>query len=123
MNNKSFSKWLDNLGKAWILKDPDAASNLCSDDVVYFEDPFLPPLKGKNAVKKVWLDVPTSQKDIKFKYKILTVTPDLGVARWAASFTRVPVNTKAELEGIYLVKLDKTGLCKEFHQWWNSKSN
>ncbi len=123
MEYKLFEKWLDDLGKAWISKSPVAASKLCSEDVTYFEDPFLPPLKGKDAVKKVWLDVPTSQKDIKFKYKILTVTHELGIARWTASFTRVPANTKTELEGIYFVKLDKTGLCEEFHQWWNSKSS
>lgn len=123
MEYKLFEKWLDNLGKAWISKSPDAASNLCSEDVIYFENPFLPPLKGKDAVKKVWLEVPPGQKDINFKYEILAVTSELGIARWTATFIRVPANTKAELEGIYLVKLDSAGLCKEFHQWWNSKSN
>ena len=123
MNDKNFSKWLDDLGKAWISKSPEAASNLCSENVVYFENPFLAPLKGKQAVKKVWLEVPTGQKDINYKYEILVVTSEFGVARWMASFIRVPANTKTELEGIYLVKLDSEGLCKEFHQWWNSKPN
>lgn len=122
IDNIAFKKWLDALGKAWIDRDPIAASNLCSKDVVYFEDPFLPPLKGREAVKKVWLDVPTTQKDIRFTYKVITTSKDLEIAEWNASFTRMPTNTKAELKGIYLVKLNKDGLCNEFHQWWNSKT-
>lgn len=122
MDNETFKKWLEALGKAWINRDPVAASKLCSEDVLYFEDPFLPPSKGREAVKKIWLEVPTSQTDVKFNYEILVVNSDAGVAKWSASFTRIPANTKAELEGVYLVKLDDTGLCKEFHQWWNSKN-
>lgn len=122
MEYNTFKKWLNALGKAWVSKNPDAASKLCSKNVVYYEDPFLPPLKGRDAVKKIWLDVPISQKDVKFTYEIIATTDDLGVAQWTGSFIRVPENTKAELKGIYLVKLDNEGLCKEFHQWWNNKS-
>jgi len=122
MNDKSFSKWLDALGKAWISRNPIAASDLCSKNVIYFEDPFLSPLQGREAVKKIWLDVPTTQKDVKFSYKIISISEDFGIAEWDASFTRIPANTEAELKGIYLVKLDNNGLCTEFHQWWNSKS-
>jgi hypothetical protein len=122
MGKGVFEKWLNALGEAWIHRDPAAASNLCSENVIYYEDPFLPPLKGREAVKKIWLDVPTTQKGIKFVYKIITVSEDLGIAEWSASFIRVPSNTKAKLRGIYLVKLNSKGLCAEFHQWWNNKS-
>jgi len=122
MDSKAFEKWLDALGKAWIDRDPAAASSLCSENVIYYEDPFLPPLNGREAVKKIWLEVPTTQKDIEFTYKVITTSGNLAIAEWSASFIRILNNSKAELRGVYLVKLDNNGLCEEFHQWWNSKS-
>lgn len=123
MKTDLFNDWLCRLGDAWIARDPDAAANLCSEDVTYYEDPFMPPLRGRAAVKEVWLEVPKAQKDIKFKFETITVTDNVGVGRWWASFTRLPSEKKAELDGIYVVTLDEAGLCTEFHQWWNSKAN
>jgi len=123
MNHKSFKKWLDALGRAWTMRDPKAAANLYCEDVLYYETPFSPPLKSKKEIERIWEDVPRSQKDIHFSYDILTVNNDLGIAHWKASFMKLPSNKKVELDGIFVIKLDNDGLCKEFRQWWVVKSS
>ena len=118
MNKTSFKRWLDALGKAWITKDPRAASDICTNDITYYETPFGNPLRSRVEVEHVWKEVPESQKDVDFTYEILTVNEDFGISRWRASFTRIPSGIRDTLDGIFMVKLDKSGLCKEFHQWW-----
>ncbi|NTU74308.1 nuclear transport factor 2 family protein [Candidatus Roizmanbacteria bacterium] len=118
MNRSAFESWLKALGKAWIDRDPKAAAAICAESVLYYETPFDPPLRSRNEVEKIWQEVPASQKDIEFSYEILSVDEVLGIARWNASFTRVPSEKRDTLDGIFTVKLDNLGLCKEFHQWW-----
>lgn len=123
MNDKIFKKWFDSLSRAWIARNPGMVASLCAENVAYYEDPFQKPLRGRSAVRKVWKEVPRSQKDIHFTYLILGISGNMGIAHWSASFTRIPIEVKAELDGIFTVILNKEGLCKEFHQWWNSKES
>ena len=118
MNLKSFKYWLDALGQAWINRDPKAAADICAQDVLYFETPFDKPLTSKKEVEDVWQEVPATQKDVEFDYEIISVNKEVGIAKWRSSFTRLPSEIRDTLDGIYMVKLDSNGLCKEFHQWW-----
>jgi len=118
MNYNSFKKWLEALDNAWTNRDPKAAANLCCEDVLYYETPFGPPLKSRKEVERIWEDVPRSQKDIHFSSDIISVNNDVGIAHWQVSFIKLPSNKKVILDGVFVVKLDKADLCKEFHQWW-----
>lgn len=118
MNRKSFETWLRSLGSAWETRDPQAAADICAEDVVYHETPFGEPLRSRSEVKQIWQEVPESQKDIHFSYEIITVNRKLGVARWNAAFTRVPSGIEDVLDGIFVVSLNNDGLCTVFHQWW-----
>jgi len=117
----SFKNWLDTLGQAWITRDPKAAANICAKNVLYFETPFDKPLTSKKEVENIWQEVPASQKDIEFSYGIVSVNNEVGIAKWRASFTRLPSEVRDTLDGIYIVELDDNGLCTEFHQWWVAK--
>jgi len=121
MNRTSFTSWLDSLGKAWMSLNPKGAAAICAEDVDWHEGPFDKPVKSREEVEKIWADVPESHKDVEFQYEILSVDNDLGIARWWASFTRVKTNERVTLDGIYKVRLNDSGLCKEFHQWAVSK--
>jgi hypothetical protein len=123
MNKEIFENWLDGLKNAWESKDPKAASDLFIDKVVYYEDPFCDPVLGKEEVYKLWEDVPISQKEIIFEHKILAINENVGIAHFTASYTSLKSGERNNLEGVFVVTLDKEGLCKEFHWWWNSKSN
>ena len=118
MNPNSFKKWLDALGQAWINRDPKSAAAICAKNLFYFETPFDKPLTSRKEVEEIWQEVPNSQKDIEFYYEIVSVNQKIGIAKWRASFTRLPSGIRDILDGVYFVKLDNNGLCKEFHQWW-----
>jgi hypothetical protein len=121
MNKKLFESWFAKLGKAWEEKDPQTLPSLFAREFEYYETPFGKPYTTKEGLIKLWEEVPTSQKDIKFDFDILSISKNTAVARWHASFTRIKQNKKAVLDGIFLVKLNDKGLATLFRQWWVAK--
>ena len=121
MNKLQFQKWLNKLGAAWINRDPNAASNLFAQKVTYYEYPFEKPYKNRQAVKKLWDDVPVSQKAVTFKHDIITITKDTGIAHFTAEFTRKENNKRVLLDGIFLVRLNEDIQCAFFKWWWVTK--
>lgn len=120
MNRNDFETWLDNLKTAWETKNPEAAVNLCAEKFTWYETPFGEPLKTKEQLLKEWQSV-LKQENISVSYKILSANEKVGIAKWQATFTRLPSKETVAMEGIFQVSLDKQGKCTEFHQWFNSK--
>ncbi len=121
MNGEQFSLWFNKLGKAWEEKDPQAIPPLFAEKFEYYETPFDKPCTTKEGLLKLWQEVPDSQKDIRFSFKILSVLGNTGITHWQASFTRIKQNKKANLDGIFLVRLNQEGLCTLFKMWWVTK--
>lgn len=121
MNRKTLERWLDAYGQAWETRDPRAAADLFAEEATYRETPFDKPLKGREEISGYWSGVPRSQRDISFSYEILAVTEEEGIAHWSANYTRLPTNGPVELDGIFLVRLDASGRCTEFREWWHKQ--
>lgn len=117
---KQFKTWLELLKTAWETKNPELATELCSDEFIWHETPFKIPITTKRALLDEWKSV-EAHKDIAMTYEILNYSNNTGIANWSAAFKRLPEDIDTHLEGIYLVKLDPQGKCTEFHQWYNSK--
>ena len=120
-NRDTFGEWLDAYGRAWETGDPEAAARLFAEDAAYYETPFDEPMRGRAQISEYWSDVPRYQDEIGFSYEVLAVSGGEGVARWSASFVRLPAGTPVELDGILLAKLDAGGRCTEFREWWHRR--
>jgi hypothetical protein len=118
MTTTQLEVWMGNLGRAWEAGDADAAAALFSADVSYQEDPFAAPLRGREAVRAYWAEVPLTQKDIHFGFETLAVTEDGGVFHWWASFTRIATGAAVKLDGAQIVRFDSDGLCHDLREWW-----
>lgn len=57
---------IDEFGEGWERGKPDIMMNVFSADPVFIETPFSEPLKGLDAVRGYWADVPLNQSEIKF---------------------------------------------------------
>lgn len=117
---EQFKSWLELLKTTWETKDPEMALDLVADEFIWFETPFQTPITSKEDLLKEWESI-QDHKDITMTHEILSYSDNMGIVKWCAKFKRISSNTDAELEGIYLVKLDSKGKCVEFHQWYNSK--
>lgn len=122
MDINGFRSWLDRYGEAWVNGDPEAVVGLFSEDALYFEEPFEPPMKGRETIRKYWQEgAQESQTDIDFKAEIISLGENVGYAHWQATFTRVPANRHVGLDGILKAVFDDEGQCVEFREWWRRK--
>jgi hypothetical protein len=115
----AFKSWLDAYGQAWVNRNPEAASGLFSEDGTYQVTPFLEPLRGRKAIFEYWSEVARTEENIRFGYEILLANAELNIARWSASFVRVPPGLQTKLDGIFLISLDAEGRCKSLREWWH----
>jgi uncharacterized protein (TIGR02246 family) len=121
MNREDFNRWLASYGSAWTNRDPEAAASLYTDDATYQVTPFDEPLRGRTAIYDYWAGVAKTEENIHFEYEIIAITAEHGVARWRASFVRVPPGLDTKLDGIFLISLDSDGRCQSLREWWHKR--
>lgn len=112
-------EWLEGYRRAWETRDPDAAAALFSERAEYRETPFSPPHLGRDGVRRYWREATGSQRDISFRYRILSIRADGGIAHWTARFTRVPSGERVLLDGIFVLDFDDEGQCQGLREWWH----
>jgi hypothetical protein len=119
MEPATFKSWLEAYGRAWRDRNPQAAADLFTEDGIYQVTPFLEPMRGRPAIFEYWSQVARTEEDIQFGYEVLAVTPEFGIARWWASFVRVPPGLRTRLDGIFLISLNADGHCRSLREWWH----
>lgn len=119
MTVADFRRWLAAYGRAWEARDPDAAAALFTEDAVYEETPFSKPLRGREAIREYWAEVPRSQEDIRFTFSVLAWAGGAGVAHWRTTLVRTADGARIQLDGVLVATFDHGGLCRHFREWWH----
>ncbi len=57
---------IDTLGRGWTKADVDLIMSVFAADAVFVETPFSAPLKGTDAIRGYWREVPYHQSEIAF---------------------------------------------------------
>lgn len=123
MDQQTFQAWIDTLGRAWETRDAAAAADLFTEDATYHENPLDEPLRGREAIRRYWADLPRAQEDIAVRFEILEVTAQTGVARWTASFKRLPTGQRAQLEGVLIASFEgDSRRAHAFREWWHARN-
>jgi len=115
--------WLARYKQAWEQRDPAQAAALFSADAPYHEMPFDLPKAGRTGIRDYWATVTADQRNVDFKSQIVAVTGQTGIARWSASLTSAASGTRVELDGVFILRFDDSGLCSELREWWHVRTN
>lgn len=59
-------KLVDTFGMGWAKPNIDLLMSVFAPDAVFIETPFSDPVRGTDAIRRWWLDVPFSQSEISF---------------------------------------------------------
>jgi len=100
-------------------RDPAAATALYAENATYQVTPFDEPFRGRDAIYEYWDGVAKTQERIQFDFEILAVAAQQGIARWWASFVRVPPGGETKLDGVFLIALNSDGRCQSLREWWH----
>jgi len=117
-------RWMSAYGEAYVARDADRGAALFGPDATYQWGPFGPLLRGREAIREEWARgvARMGPGDVTFRHEIVACTPDVGVARWLASLPTAD-GGHLEIDGIFAVRLGDDRLCREFREWWNSRSS
>lgn len=118
MTLEQFTTWMDRLKQSWEHLDPQGAVALFADDAIYQSGPFHRPLEGLPTIQEFWVRAAHAQHNVEFKYEILGIGPQGGIAHWEAAFIREPSHHRIEADGICVVELNDEGKCSRFREWW-----
>ncbi|MBK6295193.1 MAG: nuclear transport factor 2 family protein [Rhodoferax sp.] len=134
--------FMQNYKLAWETSDEHLLASLFAPDGCYHNTPFAVQ-RGHDQIKQYWQRTKL-QRDITVTFEILQasasassgiahwhttyqVTSEEMFAIWAAStgtnqIARKPGEPlpRLVLDGMALIELDASGLCREFRIWWHS---
>ena len=57
---------IDDFGRGWSRGNVDLLMSVFAADMVFVETPFSEPLRGAEAVRRYWLEVPLHQSEVTF---------------------------------------------------------
>jgi len=113
------TEWLDDYGRAWEERDPEAAAQLFAEDAVYQWGPFGKRLRGRPFIREAWAEATESQRNIHFGYEVMSATVRGGLVRWWTAYDRPGDQVHMRLEGVFRLAFDQDGLCTSLEEWFN----
>lgn len=108
---------LDRYGRAWATFDGDAWVELFTVDVEYHEDPFEPPLVGRNAIRAYLLEASGRQEQVEFTVERHWVVEATILAAWHASYVGRKDSGRVRLIGFMTLEIrdDRIGRLREWY--------
>jgi ketosteroid isomerase-like protein len=114
---------LEAYGRAWEAFDGDAWTELFSEDVEYHEDPFEPPMTGRNAVRAYLLEASRRQEQVEFTIERHWAVEATVLAAWHASYVERDSNARVRLNGFMTLDIDGSGRIVRLREWWHRRSS
>lgn len=104
--------WLETFRNAWVQHDIDAVMALFTDDVEYWETPFV-RVGSMEALRGEWAGV-LGQRDIRLETDVYSRDGDRYAVLWRLSYSNAGGEHR-QLAGTYLITLGPDGRCSYFH--------
>jgi ketosteroid isomerase-like protein len=115
--------WLARYGEAWQQRDPDLAASLFTEHAAYHEMPFDAPKAGRAGIRDYWTTVTADQRNVDFNSQLVAVNGRTAVARWSASLSSASTGVRVELDGVFILTFEDSGLCSELREWWHVRTS
>ena len=108
---------LDAYGRAWETFDGDAWVAIFREQAEYHNDPFGPPLIGRNALRAYLLDAAEAQRDVDFTIERHWVSGPTVLAAWHVAFVRRSSGRLVRLAGFMTLEIAQDGRIARFREW------
>ncbi len=120
MTEQTFRNWLEKYLRPQEKGDPETIRQVFAEDATYCWGPFNPCRKGVKAIYEHHRNALSHQADLKYDYRILAVTENVGIARFHLTLKDLSEGEPGEYDGIFLVHLNDAGKCTLFEEWYHS---
>ena len=115
---KQYARLIAEFGLGWERGDSDRIVGVFSDDAVFTVDPFSAPLRGRDAIREYWQDIPREQSEISFKIgEIFVVGPWFSV-EFRCRFRRRRTGEWVDVRGALFCETDSDQI-SEMRMYWH----
>lgn len=108
---------LDAMADARVGFDGDAWVDLFSEDAVLQQDPFEPPLVGRNALRADLLEAAESEEQVEFTWERHWVVPPTILAPWRMSYIHRQRRARVSFAGFATLEIAEDGRIARA-RWW-----
>ena len=110
-----FETWIDGYERAWRTAGTDPLAELFAGDATYVNAPFQEPVRGLEAIARMW-ETERDSPDEAFEMEsgLLAVEGDTGVARVEVRYGEPRPQIYLDL---WVIRLDGDGRCIAFEEW------
>jgi hypothetical protein len=110
---------IDTFGRGWARANIDLLTSVFAPDAVFLETPFSDPIRGADAIRRWWLDVPYSQSEITFSSgEIYAAGPWFGT-EFKCVFRRKRTGEWVDARGAIFCETTPAGLIGEMRMYWH----
>lgn len=114
---EKYNDWTKEFMESWKNLDWRRTLETLDKDVAYYENPIDKPCTSFDEVIALWNVVADNQKDILYKYQIISYNEDICIINWQMTRTITKTNQIQEIDGIFEVSVNDDGKCTYFKQW------
>jgi uncharacterized protein (TIGR02246 family) len=108
-------RWIDGYLHAWTTNDPEDIAAVFTDDARYWTLPTRPPIEGRDAIVRDWLDPDRSDRpdDWTARLEVIAVDGDVAIVQGEVDYT-----SGDDFANLWVIKFAKDGRAAEFTEWW-----
>jgi hypothetical protein len=111
---------IDEFGQGWSRGKPDVMMGVFTADPVFIETPFSEPLKGVEAVRGYWADVPLHQSEVTFSSGEIFAAGPWFSTEFKCTFRRRRTGEWIEARGAIFCETDGSKI-SEMRMYWHRR--
>jgi ketosteroid isomerase-like protein len=109
---------IDTFGNGWARSNVDQIMSVFTPSAVFLETPFSEPLRGTDAIRRWWLDVPYTQSEITFTSGEIYAAGPWFSTEFKCVFRRKRTGEWVDARGAVFCETD-AGLISEMRLYWH----
>jgi len=116
-----FEKLIGAFGSGWEKGDEKQISNVFTESGIFYSAPFDPPLRGRDAIREYWKDVPREQAEVSFKSGEIFIAGPWFATEFRCTFRRRRTGERMDVRGSLFCETEGD-LLSEVRMYWHRTS-
>jgi len=112
-----FDALIAKFGQAWQQGKPELMAEVFTDDAVFIPGPFEAPVRGREAIRVYWRDVPLEQAEIAFRHGEIFVAGPWFATEYKCTFRRRRTGEAVTVKGALFCETAE-GRLSEMRMYW-----
>jgi len=112
-----FDALIAKFGQAWQQGKPELMAEVFTDDAVFIPGPFEAPVRGREAIRVYWRDVPLEQAEIAFRHGEIFLAGPWFATEYKCTFRRRRTGEAVTVKGALFCETAE-GRLSEMRMYW-----